>query len=154
MCAFSAVSVPKCFQSLARMNDDPTSEFRFLDPTSPNPQCVCSAVDSVPCTVAEVYESRKFWSPLVPKFACPEQASAGAEFQADRAGSADSKSYFAASDLGKVFCPMSHSATLKPDNTSVTFSRFASAAEMNEYCEKGSDFLSDLAMNMICKFVT
>ncbi|OEH77655.1 thrombospondin type 1 domain-containing protein [Cyclospora cayetanensis] len=130
---------PVCFPSLTRMNDDDSSEFRFLDPNSPSAQCLCLEKDAVPCTAAEVFESREYAFPSSDISSCPLQDSAGAMFGPWGSGSADSKLYFAAADSSKIFCPLSNSKNQEQKSDNATYSKFATPAEMNDYCANGLD---------------
>ncbi|KAL8425720.1 hypothetical protein Efla_003098 [Eimeria flavescens] len=128
---------PTCFPSLARANNDKSSNYRFLDPQSAGVQCLCLEPDSVPCTAEEIYESRQLSFASLPSSVCPRQDTAGAQFDIGERGPADSKLYLAAADSGKVFCPMSSSKRQTQQPYQATFSSFTSAAEMNEYCANG-----------------
>ncbi|KAL8454259.1 hypothetical protein Emed_000368 [Eimeria media] len=130
-------AAPTCFASFARANDDESSEFRFLDPRSDTAQCLCLTANSVPCTAAEVFQSRQLLFEPLSAFACPLQDEAGAIFDADTSGSADSKLFFAAADSSKIFCPISSSKRQQQQVYNATYSTFATAAEMNEYCANG-----------------
>ncbi|CDJ43445.1 hypothetical protein ETH_00025645 [Eimeria tenella] len=143
--AFSETALPKCFPSLTRMNDEESSQFRFLDPSSSSPQCLCLAPNSVPCTAAEVYEMRESVFSSIPANICPSQDSAGAIFGKGMAGTADSKLYFAAANAGKIFCPLSNSKSITQPTDAATYTTFASSAELNEYCANGLHAQQELA---------
>ncbi|KAL8436190.1 hypothetical protein ACSSS7_001920 [Eimeria intestinalis] len=128
---------PMCFASFARANDDESSKFRFLDPHSDAVQCLCLTANSVPCTAAEVFQSRQLSFESLSSFACPLQDEAGALFDSETPGSADSKLYFAAANSSKIFCAISNSRRQQQQAYNATYSTFASAAEMNEYCANG-----------------
>ncbi|CDI78508.1 thrombospondin type 1 domain-containing protein, putative [Eimeria acervulina] len=136
-------TTPTCFPSFSRMNDDETSQFRFLDPNSPSPQCLCLTPDSVPCTATEVFESRHISLAAVPS--CPHQNTAGALFGDGTPGTADSKLFFAAADSAKIFCPLSNSKNFQQQEDAATYTVFQTAAEMNEYCANGLEEQHDLS---------
>ncbi|KAL8273854.1 hypothetical protein Esti_002177 [Eimeria stiedai] len=130
-------AAPTCFASFTRANDDESSEYPFLDPHSDAVQCLCLTANSVPCTAAEVFQSRQLSFESLSSFACPLQDEAGAIFDSETPGSADSKLYFAAADSSKISCPISSSKRHQQQAYKATYSTFASAAEMNEYCANG-----------------
>lgn len=133
------------------MNDDESSAYRFLDPHSTATQCLCLAPDSVPCTAEEVFQSRQRSFPSLPAMACPRQDTAGAMFGVGQAGSADSKLYFAAADSAKIFCPLSNSKGQQQKPYDATYSKFASAAEMNDYCANGLQSQHEMSSSTPCK---
>ncbi|CDI83742.1 thrombospondin type 1 domain-containing protein, putative [Eimeria praecox] len=134
---------PTCFPSFSRMNNDESSEFRFLDPTTSSMQCLCLTPDSVPCTAKEVFESRHI--SLATTSSCPHQNTAGAIFGEGTPGTADSKLFFAAADSAKIFCPLSNSKSFQQQADAATYSVFKSAAEMNEYCANGLESQYELS---------
>ncbi|CDJ48386.1 thrombospondin type 1 domain-containing protein, putative [Eimeria brunetti] len=138
-------TLPTCFPSFSRMNDDESSEFRFLDPTSSSVQCLCLTPNSVPCTAKEVFESRQISFDVVSS--CPRQNTAGAMFDQGTPGSADSKLFFAAADSAKIFCPLSNSKNFEQDPYAATYSVFKTAAEMNEYCANGLEAQHQLSFS-------
>lgn len=119
------------------MNDDVTSQYRFLDPQSAGTQCLCLEPNSVPCTAEEVYQSRQLSFAYLQLVACPRQDTAGARFTKNTPGSADSTLYFSAANLSKIFCPLSNSKSKQQPPTAATYSTFGSAAELNDYCANG-----------------
>ncbi|CDJ61049.1 hypothetical protein EMWEY_00008720 [Eimeria maxima] len=136
-------TTPTCFPSFSRMNDDESSEFRFLDPKSPSMQCLCLTPDSIPCTATEVFESRQ--TTFAMTSSCPRQDADGATFDEGTPGTADSKLFFAAADSAKIFCPLSDSKNLKQQEYAATYSIFKSADEMNEYCANGLEAQHELS---------
>lgn len=147
---FPETTTPTCFPSFSRMNDDESSEFRFLDPKSPSMQCLCLTPDSIPCTATEVFESRQ--TTFAMTSSCPRQDADGATFDEGTPGTADSKLFFAAADSAKIFCPLSDSKNLKQQEYAATYSIFKSADEMNEYCANGLEAQHELSASTPCMF--
>lgn len=144
---------PACFPSLARANGDELSKYRFLDPSSTSAQCLCFTPDSVPCTAAEVFESRKFSFSSVHGTACRFQDTDGASFDMKTPGSADSKLFIAAADSGKIYCPVSNSKNHKQQLYDGTYSKFSSADEMNDYCANGLPAQHELSSITPCRLI-